>query len=111
MVTQRNLSDHGLFGSLNVDAPKNRLLFTLSGGDYRPILAPCTSPPLPKPATQTTTFGVSWTSACDPKRTFAFGHCGPITAGSLRFSLMSPNAMGAVIKASLKAPELGVHFF
>jgi hypothetical protein len=44
-------------------------------------------------------------------RTSAFGHCGPITAGSLRFSLMSPNAMGAVIKASLKAPELGVHFF
>ena len=44
-------------------------------------------------------------------RTSVFGHCGPITAGSLRFSLMNPNALGAVIKAPLKAAELGVHFF
>jgi hypothetical protein len=42
---------------------------------------------------------------------FAFADCGPITAGFLRFSLLRPNAMGAVIKAPLKAPELGVHFF
>jgi hypothetical protein len=39
----------------------------------------------------------------------AFGHCDPISAGSLVFLLMSPNAMGAVIKAPLKAPELSVH--
>jgi hypothetical protein len=44
------------------------------------------------------------------KQIFAFGHCGPMAVGSLRFFLICPNAIGAVIRPSSKTPELAGNF-